>query len=281
MTQDNLDYVTRAFTNVGFPPQVRDLLSAGMEKGLPTIIAGGNRHYDAATHEVMRIEGRADQGEQNTERYFPKGYQATLKSDTMEEARTQFIHIYDQKGFHVDQTRNLLSGKWVFAIEKDRGEEKRNFTRLNFDEKVASGNYKRINVKEDDYPLFKLLNKVSFVDPTEADLKDMLKSLFKGDTVSAKARLEGNIHTVQVDMRPDKGELLVYTPDNKISRTYSMGDKIRFELDQLPDQNIKQFNDKQQGINQSMNAGDAERTKKVLEGPKPKPGTKNQPKPRV
>ena len=140
--------------------------------------------------------------------YYLNKIKATLVKETGEALTAEFS-LYKQRGFNVNEMRNLLDGRPVYR--RPKGEDGR-WAKVDFAVSDDNGNLRVRNYYDNttNFSLAKELGKMPIKWANAQEKEDDIRSLQNGERISAVIRQDGKTEQVVIGVSPQLGGLTLY-----------------------------------------------------------------------
>lgn len=209
MNTKNLEYLKDGLKYTGFGDKLYDELEKNMQTQAPEFQLKMQIPYNNTSMDYLLHFRKSDQ----SDRYFFNKYEATLKTPTPDQDKSQTFYINKNSGITAREAYNLLNGRSVLKNLVNAEEQPyKAWLQLDPNVKDAQGNHKMKQYHENyGFDLAKTLDKFDIKELQDPEQKAQIVShLQKGNMHFVTARLEGNEVMRFIEASPQYKTINVY-----------------------------------------------------------------------
>lgn len=224
MVQENYIFLTEALEKLGFQNIFNNQLNIAMKLDLPLIeLKANDNRKDGLFNFNVQLEKWKNPPVGKEDYYSINRIATGFKPENGDPAKKHTFGLYLQKGFNVNQMRDLMRGHYVHGqFKTDKGETLGRWQFVDFKNKNEDGTHpmKSIYDKNIEFNVTKQLNDLPHIAATQDDKEWMLRALYNGQKVSASLKIKGvkedvmllaNPRTATIDVYNAKGEKINLT----------------------------------------------------------------------
>lgn len=254
MELKNFQYLTDSLTKLGFEGIFDKPLKAAMELDKPNFTLKANME---GKEEAMLFAFKFAQN--GGEYYFLNNVQATLTKKEQEPLNHDFF-LYKQQGYNIQQMKNMLEGRSVYAEFRIDGRDVQLWRRIDFTAKdERQNNLVRTTYNNNNkFNLAEAVGKLPVQNMNAVEKEALMHALKNGERAMVTLKQGANKERMFIEATPHLGTISVYNAE---------GVKVSLTNNQL-----KVVGDTTQGKNLP------DITKQIINSQQQKPGQQQQPK---
>lgn len=206
MVEQNYQYLIEALAKLGFSDVLNDELQRRMNIGTKQfeIKAQTSTNSEKVLY-ALKFEKKDD------DLYFLNTVKGSLTKENQQPVTHDFF-LYKQKGYNVQEMKNMLEGRAVYKMFRREGQDVGRWTRIDFNVKDERGN-NQVRSYYDNQTNFNLvaeLSKLPVVNMSQEEKEGLIRSLRNGELANVTVRQNGNRERMYIEATPHMGALVLY-----------------------------------------------------------------------
>jgi len=211
MNEKNFEYLKTQTKFLGFGDAINDHLEKAILNNIPNFSIRLQSSAVSLAGHTPSFELFFNRSNKSDMYYF-NSFKTSLADKQNINVSEQNFNVDHTKGITAKESINLLEGRSVKTIMNFKGEDHQVFLKINFDQKNDYGNYKFKTYRASSVDLSEIIDNSKII-KGDNDIKNLIKSLEKGNLASVKFKVDDDIIEGYVAIDAQKRILDYYNKD--------------------------------------------------------------------